>query len=572
MLTSKYVLSTMKETPCEAESISHKLMLRAGMIRKLASGLYTWMPTGLRVLKKIENIIREEMENTGALEVLMPLVQPADLWQASGRLEQYGPELLRFLDRGKRVFVLGPTHEEVITYIVRHEIHSYKQLPLNFFQIQTKFRDELRPRSGIMRSREFIMKDAYSFHASQASLQETYDQMFHTYNKIFQRIHLDVRPVQADNGSIGGNISHEFQVLANSGEDIIVLSSGSNYAANLERAESVPHINNRFSPTEELRIINTPNTRTLKELGEQFDIPVEKTVKTILVHANKKSSHKLVALIVRGDHEIAKTKAEKLSIIKSPLTFATKNEIRTVINAGPNFLGPIKMIVPIIIDRTVAMMSDFIAGANIDGKHYFGINWVRDLPLPIVADIRYVVAGDPSPDGKGTLLFKRGIEVGHTFQLGTKYTKALKATVQSRNDYHQIITMGCYGIGVSRLVAAYIEQNHDERGIIWPCNIAPFQVAIIPINMHKYLRVNNLAESLYKRLDSQGIDVIIDDRKERPGVMFADMDVIGVPHSIIISNEHLDNDEIEYKHRLSKDKRMIKINAIENFLSSQLKR
>lgn len=572
MRTSQYLLSTLKETPADAEVISHQLMLRAGMIRKLASGLYTWMPTGLRVLKKVENIVREEMNNAGAIEVSMPVVQPADLWQESGRWEQYGPELLRFVDRGERPFVLGPTHEEVITDMVRNEISSYKQLPLNFFQIQTKFRDEVRPRFGVMRSREFLMKDAYSFHTSQESLQETYDKMFAAYNKIFSRMDLDFRPVQADTGSIGGSASHEFQVLAQSGEDDVIFSNESDYAANIELAEAVAPKGERAAPTEELRLIDTPNAKTIAELTEQFNLPVEKTVKTLLVHATKESGHALVALLVRGDHELNEVKAEKLEMVASPLTFATEAEIRAVVNAGPGSLGPINMTVPVVVDRTVAMMSDFGAGANIDGKHYFGINWERDLPLPQVADIRNVVAGDPSPDGKGTLLIKRGIEVGHIFQLGTKYTEALKATVQGEDGRNQLMTMGCYGIGVTRVVAAAIEQNHDDRGIIWPDAIAPFQVAILPMNMHKSFRVKDLAESLYDSLRAKGIDVIMDDRKERPGVMFADMELIGVPHTIVIGDRNLDSDEIEYKHRRSGDKQMIKTGEIEDFLLARIKR
>lgn len=572
MRTSQYLLSTLKETPADAEVISHQLMLRAGMIRKLASGLYTWMPTGLRVLKKVENIVREEMNNAGAIEVSMPVVQPADLWQESGRWEQYGPELLRFVDRGERPFVLGPTHEEVITDMVRNEISSYKQLPLNFFQIQTKFRDEVRPRFGVMRSREFVMKDAYSFHTSQESLQETYDKMFAAYSKIFSRMDLDFRPVQADTGSIGGNASHEFQVLAQSGEDDVVFSSESDFAANIELAEAVAPKGERAAPTEELRIVDTPNAKTIAELTEQFNLPIEKTVKTLLVHATKESGHILVALLVRGDHELNEVKAEKLEMVASPLTFATEAEIRAVVNAGPGSLGPINMAVPVVADRTVAMMSDFGAGANIDGKHYFGINWERDLPLPLVADIRNVVEGDPSPDGKGTLLIKRGIEVGHIFQLGTKYTEALKATVQGEDGRNQLMTMGCYGIGVTRVVAAAIEQNHDERGIIWPDAIAPFQVAILPMNMHKSFRVKDLAESLYNSLRSKGIDVIMDDRKERPGVMFADMELIGVPHTVVIGDRNLDSDEIEYKNRRNGEKQMIKTGEIEDFLLAQIKR
>ncbi|CNL57844.1 proline--tRNA ligase [Yersinia aldovae] len=572
MRTSQYLLSTQKETPADAEVISHQLMLRAGMIRKLASGLYTWLPTGVRVLKKVENIVREEMNNAGAIEVSMPVVQPADLWQESGRWEQYGPELLRFVDRGERPFVLGPTHEEVITDLIRGEINSYKQLPLNFFQIQTKFRDEVRPRFGVMRAREFLMKDAYSFHTTQESLQETYDAMYTAYSKIFARMDLNFRAVLADTGSIGGSASHEFQVLAESGEDDIVFSTESDYAANIEFAEALAPSEPRTGATEELRIIDTPNAKTIAELVEQFKLPIEKTVKTLLVHAHEESGHKLVALLVRGDHELNEIKAEKLPQVAKPLTFATEEEIRAVIGAGPGSLGPVNLQLPVVADRSVVVMSDFGAGANIDDKHYLGINWERDLPLPQVADLRNVVEGDISPDGKGTLQIKRGIEVGHIFQLGTKYSEAMKATVQGEDGRNQVMTMGCYGIGVSRVVAAAIEQNYDERGIIWPDAIAPFQVAILPMNMHKSFRVKELAEELYATLRSHGIDVILDDRKERPGVMFADMELIGVPHNIVIGDRNLDSEEVEYKNRRIGEKQMIKTSDIIEFLLSQIKR
>lgn len=572
MRTSQYLLSTLKETPADAEVISHQLMLRAGMIRKLASGLYTWLPTGVRVLKKVENIVREEMNNAGAIEVSMPVVQPADLWQESGRWEQYGPELLRFVDRGERPFVLGPTHEEVITDLIRGEINSYKQLPLNFFQIQTKFRDEVRPRFGVMRAREFLMKDAYSFHTTQESLQETYDAMYAAYSKIFERMDLNFRAVLADTGSIGGSASHEFQVLAESGEDDIVFSTGSDYAANIEFAEALAPTEPRGTATEELRIIDTPNAKTIAELVEQFKLPIEKTVKTLLVHAHEESGHKLVALLVRGDHELNEIKAEKLPQVAKPLTFASEEEIRAIIGAGPGSLGPVNLQLPVVADRSVAVMSDFGAGANIDDKHYFGINWERDLPLPQVADLRNVVEGDISPDGQGTLQIKRGIEVGHIFQLGTKYSEAMKATVQGEDGRNQVMTMGCYGIGVSRVVAAAIEQNYDDRGIIWPDTIAPFQVAILPMNMHKSFRVKELAEELYATLRSHGIDVILDDRKERPGVMFADMELIGVPHNIVIGDRNLDSEEVEYKHRRAGEKQMIKTSEIIDFLLSQIKR
>ncbi|WP_270221343.1 proline--tRNA ligase [Kosakonia cowanii] len=571
MRTSQYLLSTLKETPADAEVISHQLMLRAGMIRKLASGLYTWLPTGLRVLKKVENIVREEMNNAGAIEVSMPVVQPADLWQESGRWEQYGPELLRFVDRGERPFVLGPTHEEVITDLIRNELNSYKQLPLNFFQIQTKFRDEVRPRFGVMRSREFLMKDAYSFHTSQESLQETYDAMYAAYSKIFSRMDLDFRAVQADTGSIGGSASHEFQVLAQSGEDDVIFSDSSDFAANIEFAEALAPKAPRAAATQEMTLVDTPNAKTIAELVEQFNLPIEKTVKTLLVKAEEGASAPLIALLVRGDHELNEVKAEKLPQVASPLTFATEEEIRALVNAGPGSLGPVNLPIPVVIDRTVAAMSDFSAGANIDGKHYFGINWDRDVATPEVADIRNVVAGDPSPDGKGTLLIKRGIEVGHIFQLGTKYSEALNAAVQGEDGRNQILTMGCYGIGVTRVVAAAIEQNHDDRGIIWPDAIAPFQVAILPMNMHKSYRVQELAEKLYADLRAQGIEVLMDDRKERPGVMFADMELIGIPHTVVIGDRNLDNDDIEYKYRRSGEKQMIKTGDVLDYLVTAIK-
>ena len=571
MRTSQYLLSTLKETPADAEVISHQLMLRAGMIRKLASGLYTWLPTGVRVLKKVENIVREEMNNAGAIEVSMPVVQPADLWQESGRWEQYGPELLRFVDRGERPFVLGPTHEEVITDLIRNELNSYKQLPLNFYQIQTKFRDEVRPRFGVMRSREFLMKDAYSFHTSQESLQETYDAMYAAYSKIFSRMDLDFRAVQADTGSIGGSASHEFQVLAQSGEDDVIFSDSSDFAANIEFAEALAPKAPRAAATQEMTLVDTPNAKTIAELVEQFNLPIEKTVKTLLVKAEEGASAPLIALLVRGDHELNEVKAEKLPQVASPLTFATEEEIRALVNAGPGSLGPVNMPVPVIIDRTVAVMSDFAAGANIDGKHYFGINWDRDVATPEVADIRNVVAGDPSPDGKGTLLIKRGIEVGHIFQLGTKYSEAMKAAVQGEDGRNQILTMGCYGIGVTRVVAAAIEQNFDDRGIVWPDAIAPFQVAILPMNMHKSYRVQELAEKLYAELSAQGIEVLMDDRKERPGVMFADMELIGIPHTIVLGDRNLDNDDIEYKYRRNGEKQLIKTGDIVEYLVKAIK-
>lgn len=570
MRTTQYFLSTLKETPSDAEVISHQLMLRAGMIRKLASGLYIWLPTGLRVLNKVASIIRQEMNKAGAIEISMPVVQPAELWQESGRWEQYGPELLRIVDRGKRPFVLGPTHEEVITDLVRHEVSSYKQLPLTLYQIQTKFRDEVRPRFGVMRAREFMMKDAYSFHVSQTSLQQTYDEMYKAYSSSFSRMGLQFRAVQADTGSIGGNHSHEFQVLADNGEDNIVFSTESDYAANIEMAEAITPITHRAEPTDEMTLVDTPNTKTITDLVEQFNLPIDKTVKTLLVHANEKSGHKLVALLVRGDHQLNEIKAEKHPLVASPLVFASEEEIRKIIGAGPGSLGPVNMPVPVIIDRSVAVMSDFAAGANIDDKHYFSINWLRDLPLPEIFDLRNVVEGDPSPDGKGNLLIKRGIEVGHIFQLGTKYSEAMKATVQGEDGRNITMLMGCYGIGISRIVAAAIEQNHDEKGIIWPDAIAPFSVVIVPMNMHKSYRVQQMAEELYISLSAEGIDVLFDDRKERAGVMFADMELIGIPHMLVIGDRNLDNNEIEYKCRKTGEKLLIKTEQVVPFLKKTM--
>ncbi|WP_424406857.1 proline--tRNA ligase [Pasteurella sp. PK-2025] len=569
MRTSQYLFSTLKETPAEASIVSHQLMLRAGMIRPLASGLYTWLPTGLRVLNKVEKIIREEMDKSGALEVKMAVTQPAELWQESGRWEEYGPELLRFKDRGDRDFVIGPTNEEVITDLIRRECASYKQLPLNLYHIQTKFRDEVRPRFGVMRSREFVMKDAYSFHTSTECLQKTYDVMYQTYSNIFTRLGLDFRAVQADTGSIGGSASHEFQVLAQSGEDDVVFSTESDFAANIELAEAVA-LGERGAATEELRLVDTPNAKTIAELVEQFNQPIEKTVKTLIVHATEESGHKLVALLVRGDHELNEIKAEKVEMVASPLQFATDEEIRAVVGAGTGSLGPINLPMPIVIDRTVANMDNFSAGANQDGKHYFGINWERDLPVPQIADLRNVVEGDPSPDGKGVLQIKRGIEVGHIFQLGTKYSAAMNATVQGEDGRPQTMIMGCYGIGVTRVIAAAIEQHHDERGIIWPDNIAPFKVAIVPMNMHKSDSVQQFAEELYRTLTAQGVDVIFDDRKERPGVMFADMELIGVPHMIVIGEKNLEKGEIEYKNRRSGEKEMIAKDQLLAVLNAKL--
>jgi len=570
MRVSKLLLATLKESPSDAEVISHKLMLRAGMVRKLASGLYTWLPLGLRVLRKVENIIRVELDRVGSQEVLMPATQPSELWKESGRWEQYGPELLRMKDRHGREFCFGPTHEEVITDMVRNELRSYKQLPASFYQIQTKFRDEIRPRFGIMRSREFLMKDAYSFHIDETSLGETYEEMHATYCKIFDRIGLDYRPVQADTGSIGGNASHEFHVLADSGEDDIAFSSDSDYAANIEFAEAVSTLKKCPAATQEMELVETPNTKTINELVEQFEQNIEKTVKTLIVHADEENEHSLIALLVRGDHELNEIKAEKLPGIASPLCFATDEEINKAINAGPGSLGPVNLPIPCIVDRSVAVMSDFSAGANINGKHYFGINWERDIALPEVADIRNVIDGDPSPDGKGTLSIKRGIEVGHIFQLGTKYSEALNATVLDDKGKATIMTMGCYGIGVSRVVASAIEQNHDDKGIIWPESIAPFQVVIIPMNMHKSDTLKPVAEKLYNELLEKNIDVLFDDRKERAGIMFADMELIGIPHRIVIGDRGLEKGMVEYKGRRDDDNSEIALDEIVEFINTKL--
>jgi len=569
--TSLFPLQTQKEIPSEAEITSHQLMLRAGMIRRLASGLYTWLPLGLRVLRKVENIVREEMTKVNALEVLMPAVQPAELWQESGRWDQYGPELLRFTDRHNREFCFGPTHEEIITDLARNTLNSYKQLPITYYQIQTKFRDEIRPRFGIMRSREFIMKDAYSFHQNQESLEQTYDVMFAAYQAIFNRCGLDFRPVQADTGSIGGNASHEFHVITDAGEDAIAFSTDSDYAANVELAEATCADTTLAEATLELTTVETPNAKTIEELVNQFDIKIVKTVKTLIVKASEESEADFVALLVRGDHQLNELKAEKLSAITNPLQFATETEIRDAIGAGPGSLGPIGLSMPIIIDRSVAMMSDFSAGANKDGFHHFGINWKRDLPTPEIADIRNVQEGDPSPDGKGTITLARGVEVGHIFQLGTKYSEALKATVLDENGKAAIMTMGCYGIGVSRVVAAAIEQKHDDLGIVWPKNMAPFEVALLPMNYKKSETVRAAIEKLYDELTAAGIDVLLDDRDVRAGAMFKDCELIGIPHRVVIGDRSLKVGEVEYRNRTADDNEMIALDGIVDFLKEALK-
>ncbi|MFB9133440.1 proline--tRNA ligase [Vibrio olivae] len=570
MRTSNYLLSTLKETPNDAEVVSHQLMLRAGMIRKLASGLYTWLPTGLRVMRKVENIVRQEIDNAGAIETLMPVVQPFELWEETGRSEKMGPELLRFTDRHERPFVLSPTAEEVITSLVRNEVSSYKQLPLNLYQIQTKFRDERRPRFGVMRAREFSMMDAYSFDIDKAGLQQSYDTMHDAYCKAFDRMGLDYRPVLADSGAIGGNGSQEFHVLAESGEDLIAFSSESDYAANIEKAEAVAPSGELAEPTQDMHLVDTPNAKTIAQLVEQHGLDIEKTVKTLFFKASDQVDAPIIALMVRGDHELNEVKAENLPQVAAPLEMATEEEIRELVGAGPGSLGPVGLKLPLIVDRSVAMMSDFGAGANIDGKHYFGINWGRDVELGQVEDIRNVVEGDPSPCGQGVIQLKRGIEVGHIFQLGTNYSEKMNCGVLGPDGKNVILEMGCYGIGVSRVVAAAIEQNHDKYGIIWPDAIAPFQIAIVPMNMHKSERVQQAAEKLYAELTAAGFDVLFDDRKERPGVMFSDMELIGVPHTVIIGDRSMDEGNFEYKNRRSGEKSAVAIDNIIDHLSSQI--
>ncbi|GHE98097.1 proline--tRNA ligase [Thalassotalea profundi] len=561
MRTSQYLLSTLKETPASAEVISHQLMLRAGLVRNVASGLYTWLPTGLKVLRKVEQIVREEMEKAGAIEVLMPMVQPADLWEESGRWEDYGPELLRLNDRHNRSFVLGPTHEEVITKLIANEISSYKQLPVNLFQIQTKFRDEIRPRFGVMRGREFLMKDAYSFHLDETCLKTTYQNMYNAYCRIFERLGLDYRPVIADTGSIGGDASHEFHVLADSGEDDIAFSDQSDFAANIEKAEALAPKGTRPSATQELTQVATPNVKTIEEVATFLSVDAQQTVKTLLVQGANENTP-VIALVLRGDHQLNEIKAENLSEVASPLTFATDEQIQTTANCNAGSIGPVNLPIPVIVDRSAAHLADFICGANVHDTHFSGVNWDRDIQNYQVADIRNVVEGDPSPCGQGNIVIKRGIEVGHIFQLGEKYAQAMNCGVLTETGKNQTLTMGCYGIGVSRIVAAAIEQNHDKYGIKWPSAIAPFQAAIVPMNMAKSARVKETAEQLYAQLQRAGVDVIFDDRKERPGVMFADHELIGTPFLLIIGERNLDTQEIEVKNRITGEKSLMKIDQV----------
>jgi len=554
MRVSQFPLNTARETPADAEIISHQLMLRAGLIRKLASGLYSWLPLGVRVLHKVEQIVREEMQNAGALELLMPAVQPAELWRESGRWEKYGPELLRLKDRHERDFCFGPTHEEVITDIVRRELHSYKQLPINYFQIQTKFRDEIRPRFGVMRAREFIMKDAYSFHLNMESLQDTYDAMHAAYTKIFKRMGLKFRPVRAGTGSIGGNFSHEFHVLAESGEDAIAFSDAGDYASNIELAEALPPAEKRPAAKETMERVETPGVRTIDDLCGFLRVPIEKTLKTLII---KCADDSLVALVLRGDHELNMFKVGKLESVTAPIAFATAKEIRDRLGCSPGSIGPVGLKLPYVVDHVAANTADFIAGANKDDVHLRGINWERDAPANEVADLRNVVDGDPSPDGKGTLSVARGIEVGHIFQLGDKYSEAMQAKVTAEDGSEQTLSMGCYGIGITRIVAAAIEQNNDAQGIIWPAPIAPFDVVLLPMNLHKSEAVKKETEAIYDELKANGFDVLMDDREVRPGIMFADMELIGIPLRVVVGERSLKENKLEWKSRDGKESGMV---------------
>ena len=567
MRLSHYPLSTLKETPADAEVVSHQLMLRAGMLRKQAAGIYSWLPLGLRVLRKVEQIVREEMDRAGALELLMPAVQPAELWQESGRWEQYGPELLRFHDRHQREFCFGPTHEEVITDIARREIRSYKQLPVNYYQIQTKFRDEIRPRFGVMRAREFLMKDAYSFHTNQASLEDTYQVMYDTYSRIFTRTGLEYRAVRADSGAIGGSVSQEFHVLADSGEDAIAFSTGSDFASNVETIPAPAPEGDRPAAAADLQTVDTPGQHTIEELGAFLGVPADQCLKTLVVRGSETD---VVALVLRGDHELNALKAERHPAVGTPLEFASDGQIRKALGCPAGSLGPVGLDLPVLVDAAAAQVADFVCGANQDGKHLTGVNWGRDLPEPDVVDLRNVVAGDPSPDGTGELVIARGIEVGHIFQLGRKYSEAMKATVLDEQGKETTMVMGCYGIGVSRIVAAAIEQNHDDSGIIWPAAIAPFQVALLPMNMKKSQRVREAVESLYADMRDAGIDVLLDDREVRPGVMFSDMELVGIPHRVVVGEKGLDRAVIEYKGRRDGEAQDIARSEIIAFLQGKL--
>ena len=558
MRFTEFGLTTLKEIPAEAEIASHQLMLRAGLIRRLASGLFTWMPLGLRVLRKVEQVVREEMDRAGALELIMPAVQPAELWRESGRWDQYGNLLLRMRDRHDREFCFGPTHEEVITDIARRELRSYRQLPINFYQIQTKFRDEIRPRFGVMRAREFIMKDAYSFHVDHASLEEDGYQVMHAaYTAIFERLGLNFRVVDADSGEIGGSRSQEFHVMADSGEDAIAWSDGDDFASNVETAPTLRPEGDPPAPAQELEKISTPDVRTIDALTQMLKIEPEQTIKTLIVDGEDGP----VALVIRGDHELNAIKTEKLPGVASPLTMADKKTVQKVTGCEPGFAGPIGLDVSIYYDHATSLMSDFVCGANEADMHITGVNFGRDIERPETVDIRNVVAGDPSPGGKGVLKIARGIEVGHIFQLGTKYSEAMSATVQDKDGKEIPMAMGCYGIGVTRIVGAAIEQNHDDKGIIWPEPLAPFDIVLIPINMQRSDDLREAAEALYAELQSMGLAVLFDDRDARPGVKFADAELIGIPHRVVISERGLANGELEYQHRRDVESRMMKRDA-----------
>ena len=567
MRTSQFPLNTVKEIPADAEIASHQLMIRAGLIRKLAAGIYTWLPLGLRVLRKVENIVREEMDKAGGLEVLMPALQPAELWQETGRWEKYGPELARMKDRHDRDFCLGPTHEEIITDLARNELKSYKQLPVCYYQIQTKFRDEIRPRFGIMRSREFLMKDAYSFHLDQASLNATYQVMYQAYSHIFNRFGLKFRAVIADSGSIGGAVSHEFHVLADSGEDAIAFSTESEYAANVEKAEALMPSVERAAAGAAMQCVETPNQHSIEEVSQFLSVPPQQCLKTLIVRGEDET---LVALLLRGDHELNPIKAEKIEGVKSPLQFASDIEIQAACACKPGSIGPVNLPMKVVADRSVVAMADFVCGANQDGKHFQHVNWERDLALPELADLRMVVEGDPSPDGRGTITIARGIEVGHIFQLGTKYSEAMNAAIINEAGKNQIMIMGCYGIGISRVVAAAIEQSHDDRGIIWPKDLAPFQVAICPMNMHKSDRLQETVEKIYQDLSKAGIEVLLDDRKVRAGFMFSDMELIGIPHRIVIGDRGLDSGTVEYQGRQDQASQELAMQDIVSFIQAKL--
>lgn len=575
MRASQFLIATQKETPADAEVISHKLMLRAGMIRKLASGLYTWLPMGLKVLRKVEAIVREEMNAAGAQELLMPVVQPAELWEESGRWGKFGPELLRIQDRHERPFCLGPTHEEVITDLIRSEIKSYKQVPANFYQIQTKFRDEVRPRFGVMRAREFLMKDAYSFHLTHESLQETYAAMRQAYCNIFDRIGLDYRPVLADTGSIGGSASHEFHVLASSGEDDIAFSTDSDYAANIEMAEAVAPEKPADFTLANVEEVATPDQKTIEEVASFLKVAPTETVKTLIVlgEADEQGQQGLIALVLRGDHTLNDVKAEKLQGVASPLAFAPEERVKAELGVEVGSLGPVGLKIPTVVDRAAAAAVNFVCGANRNGFHLKGVNWDRDAACQRVEDIRNVAVGDPSPYGRGTLEIKRGIEVGHIFQLGDKYSEAMKARVLDENGKEQTLTMGCYGIGVSRTVAAAIEQNHDDKGIIWPEAIAPFQVAIVPINMHKSEQVAQTCEKLYADLSAAGYDVLfMDEAKARLGVMLADVELVGIPHRLVVGDRGLESGVIEYKGRRDAESRDVPADQLAEFLQQVVRK